>query len=225
MKWLSFVLVVFLAVVSCGPASSSSSSSSPASSPSSALRSYTKPAAFGAASTWWSAVDRAVAQGTTAADNGYPVGLVYRFTTAVTITGVRFYCTGGGTQTFTVHAASSIEPGVSQAMTGLASKDCTSLAAGAVHTCSFTTPVSITNLSLVYTASVYGGSGIADCVQVNTAPYAACTAGAAVTCPIGPSVWLESQGAVYGTFHDSTSLPSTSDGPRLAAAEFVFTVP
>lgn len=173
---------------------------------------------------WWSPADRALAQGTTAADNGYPVGTAYRFLAAATITGVRFYCANGGTQTFTVHAASSIEQAVSQTQTELASKACASLAAGAIHICTFDTPVSVSDLTLSYTASVYGGSGVSDCAMVNQTPYnMGVGAGAAI--PIGIYIWLEYHGALYGIFNSSTSLPNIGDSPRIAAAEFVFTIP
>jgi len=173
---------------------------------------------------WWQSPDRGLAQGTDAGGEGYPYGLVFRFISAATITGIRFYCTNGGVQDFTIHCASAVEPGAGQTQTLVQSKTCTGLTPGIINTCNFDTPITISDLTKVYTASVIGSSNVAHCTQINGTPYNT-GVGAGATTPVGPNVWLEANGSVFGTFNSSTSLPSSSDNARLATVAFVFTVP
>ena len=178
---------------------------------------------------WWHAPDQYLLfSGTTPLNGGfagYAAGNTFRFLSPATITGVRYFCQGGGSQGWTARISTSTT--LAGTYTDVAVKSCSG-PAGGIQTCTFTTPFVVSNLATVYFAGIYGSSNAATCVQAATisppggpTPYPGANN---ATNMLGPAL-LVYGGVVYNGGTNVNAAPNTSTSGFYAAIEPVFTVP
>lgn len=177
---------------------------------------------------WYRAPDFGQRFGTWNNDANFFVGSAYMFQKASTVTGVRYYCEVGGSQTFTVTLSSETTFGGGH--TPIDSKTCTQ-SAGVINTCSFNSSHAISNLALVYMVAVLGSAGATQCSfsdQPNppnypVVPYLV-NATTPALMPDGPVLWRH-PGLYYGSYGNTSSYPTTNEISSYATVEPVFTVP